>query len=167
MSLRYEIITSIMTSLGIINRANVKKSILDDDFIIPKSIQFIIGDIEYSSKIRGVNIVLPNSSNLNILHSYSNYDNITEHFLMVQIDGLYTYGCYLSSEDKSHSNISYHTNDNWIDCNKIQDLRFALGLEQSIDLSFGWSPMSDHDAQCKLLISFAESISIGKDEDEG
>lgn len=166
-NLMEEIIRHVFSNLGVVPSLgidlNKSSSIRDKDFLLSEVLTFVDEKgAEIKNSVWGCHILAPqNSKGLTILlGDCTQYSDIPEFCLVVQLDGAPAYGLYLVYNDLKEDCLSDPligvsvNNKDWMPCDTYLQATFLAGMEQIRDLSLGRGKPSDYKSQFDLLQSF-------------
>lgn len=161
LQLREEIVKHVFANLGIISSEFVRsntKSILDKEFLLNEKLLFENQEEqEISNKIWGCQLSAESQELKILIGNCSQYDNIPEFAVIVQLKDAPAYGLYLvcNSKVNSESLIGCTLNSkDWMECGTYLQATFLSGMEQIRDIGLSWHKCTNYSSQIELLKSF-------------
>lgn len=174
--LRKEIVKHVFANLGIISSdfvsRKLSKSLMDDEFLLRTTLIF---EDENGGAIRnkvwGCQISADVQEIKILLGACSEYKDIAEFAVIVQLKNAPAYGVYLVCNDKvdSEALISCTINQkDWMECGTYLQATFLAGMEQIRDIGLSWNKCTDYESQYQLMLSFIKyHRSVYGDNNEG
>lgn len=176
LNLREEIIKHIFANLGIIASdyvvLNKASSLMSKEFLLNQTLSFEDDDgATIRNKIWGCQISASNQEVKILLGDCSQYSDVPEFALIIQLKNAPAYGIYLVCADHVDSEglIACTLNSkDWLECSVYLQATFLAGMEQTKEVGLSWRKCVDYDSQYKLLQSFIKFHSnIWDISDEG
>ena len=134
------------------------QSILSKDFLlVDRTLDFKDSKNSYHNKVWSCQATSSDQTIHLMVGDCSLDENIPEYCLIVKIDNLPTYGCYLvADEDYSSDALIACTlnGTDWMSCSTYLQATFLAGMEQLKDLFLTWKKTSNHTEQFDLMKSF-------------
>lgn len=176
LDLRQEIVKHVYANLGIIasDYVNLEKSrsLRDKDFLLNEKLSFEGEDGEViNNRVWGCQISAADQEIKILLGDCSEWEDIPEFALIVQLKNAPAYGLYLVCTEVVNSEglIACTLNSkDWMECNTYLQATFLAGMEQMKDIGLSWHKCTKYESQFKLLQSFIKFHSnIWEAGDEG
>lgn len=147
------------------------QSILNKNYLLDKTLDFKDSKKSYNNKIWACQAISSDKT-INLLVADCSLDKeIPEFCLIIKIDDLPSYGCYLViNEDYNSEALIGCTLDgkDWLNCSVYLQATFLAGMEQLKDLFLTWKKVTNYNNQFDLLKSFLTfHSSIYGENDEG
>ena len=160
--LREEIVKHIFANLGVVSSSfvNLKlsKSLNSDEFVLKHTLTFEDDNGQsVRNKVWGCQISADVQEIKILLGDCSQYENVPEYAVIVQLKNAPAYGVYLicNPEVDAEALIACTLNfKDWMECNTYLQSTFLAGMEQMRDLGLAWNKCTDCDSQFKLLQDF-------------
>lgn len=161
-NLREAIVKHIFANLGIVATDYVNpdrtKSLASDEFLLKHSLIFEDENNQtVRNKVWGCQISADIQEIKILLGDCSQYSNVPEYAVLVQLKNAPAYGVYLicNPQVDSEALISCTVNfKDWMECNTYLQATFLAGMEQMRELGLTWGKCVDSDSQFKLLQDF-------------
>lgn len=172
-SLMEEIVRHIFSNLAVVPNSaineNKSSSLRDNEFLLPEKLSFIDADgKEIKNSVWGCHVMSIKSTEMItiILGDCTQYADIPEFCLFVQLTGTPAYGCYLVYNDLKQDCLAdpliavSANNKDWMVCDTYLQATFLAGMEQIRDLNFGRKKCSDYKSQYDMMVSFIKYYSV-------
>jgi hypothetical protein len=168
-----EIIRHVFNNLGVVPSSTIDSSktisIRSQEFVLPQILTFAdeTGS-EIKNAIWGCNIkAAQGDEKLTILlGDCTQYPDIPEFCLVVQLKNAPAYGLYLTYNDLKEGCLSDPliavavNSKDWMPCDTYLQATFLAGMEQIRDLNFGRQKCDDYQTQYELLLSLIKFHSV-------
>lgn len=159
--LREQIVEHVFANLGMIVADYVKpdsKSLASEEFLLKHVLVFEDeSGHDIRNKVWGCQLSAESQEIKILLGDCSQYSNVPEYALIVQLKNAPAYGVYLicSPNVDSEALIGCSINSkDWMECNTYLQATFLAGMEQIRDIGLAWSKCADSESQFKLLQDF-------------